>query len=206
MVASRSRPAFNQVPEGSGELAEFSLLHMYDTTQNLTPSGTHFSDISASMLLFPSTYASIGSQTDFNPNTRQFAGETLFFAVRPPWVAPAPVQQQRLGRAYTGGPYLQVSYAFVGGRTSVQQISGRAYYEFFDRLGFYYEPAYDIADSKLLYSEYGLRLKSKCDCWILDIGLNDSINPERGPDFRPVDAWRFGFNRAQSVRAQYAAE
>ncbi len=160
-----------------GELAEFSLLHMYDTTQNLTPSGTHFSDISASMLLFPSTYASIGTQTDFNPNTRQFAGETLFFAVRPPWVAPAPVQQQRLGRAYTGGPYLEVSYAFVGGRTSVQQISGRAYYEFFDRLGFYYEPAYDIADSKLLYSEYGLRLKSKCDCWILDIGLNDSINP-----------------------------
>lgn len=159
------------------ELAEFSLLHMYDTSHALTPAGTHFSDISANFSVFPSTYLSAGSATDFNPNTRQFAGETAFFAIRPPWVSPAPVQQTRLGRAYTGGPYLQVEYAFVGGRTAVQQISGRAYYEFFDRLGLYYEPAYDIADSKLLYSEYGLRLKSKCNCWIFDIGVNDSINP-----------------------------
>jgi hypothetical protein len=92
-------------------------------------------------------------------------------------VKPKPVQQARLGRAYTGGPYLQVSYSFIGGRNAVQQVSGRAYYEFFDRLGLYYEPAYDIADAKLLYSEYGLRLKSKCDCWIFDVGVNDSINP-----------------------------
>ena len=159
------------------ELAEFSLLHMYDTSHALTPSGSRFSDISANLAVYPSTYVAVGSMTDFNPNTRQFAGETVFLALRPPWVAPKPAQQQRLGRAYTGGPYLQVNYAFVGGRAGVQQISGRAYYEFFDRIGLYYEPAYDIADTKLLYSEYGLRLKSKCDCWIFDVGVNDSINP-----------------------------
>jgi hypothetical protein len=166
---------------GSGrvqELAEFSLLHMYDTSHALTPSGTHFSDISANISVFPSVWASVGSSTDFNPNTKQFAGETVFLAFRPPWVAPEPVEQSRLGRAYTGGPFFQVDYAFVGGRTSVQQISGRAYYEFFNRIGLYYEPSYDIADSKLLYSEYGVRLKSKCDCWILDLGINDSINPD----------------------------
>jgi LPS-assembly protein len=159
------------------ELAEFSLLHEYDTSHALTPSGQRFSDISANAILYPTTYASLASFTDFNPNTRQFAGETVTFAVRPPWVKPKPVQQARLGRAYTGGPYLQVSYSFIGGRNAVQQVSGRAYYEFFDRLGLYYEPAYDIADAKLLYSEYGLRLKSKCDCWIFDVGVNDSINP-----------------------------
>jgi LPS-assembly protein len=173
-----TQPASFQSGSGSArELAEFSLLHMYDTSHALTPSGSRFSDISANLAVFPSTYASVGSMTDFNPNTRQFAGETLFLALRPPWVRPAPVQQQRLGRAYSGGPYLQVNYSFVAGRTGVQQISGRAYYEFFDRIGLYYEPAYDIADSKLLYSEYGLRLKSKCDCWIFDVGVNDSINP-----------------------------
>ncbi len=159
------------------ELAEFSLLHEYDTSHALTPAGARFSDVSANVTVFPTTYASLGSFTDFNPNTRQFAGETVFLALRPPWYQPAPEHQQRLGRAYTGGPYLQLNYAFVGGRNAVQQISGRAYYEFFDRLGLYYEPAYDIADGKLLYSEYGLRLKSKCDCWIFDIGVNDSVNP-----------------------------
>ncbi len=159
------------------ELAEFSLLHEYDTSHALTPSGARFSDISANAIVYPTAYASLGSYTDFNPNTRQFAGETVFVAFRPPWVQPPTIQQQRLGRAYTGGPYFQLNYSFVGGRTAVQQISGRAYYEFFDRLGLYYEPAYDIADGKLLYSEYGVRLKSKCNCWILDVGVNDSINP-----------------------------
>jgi LPS-assembly protein len=166
---------------GSGrvqELAEFSLLHMYDTSHALTPAGTHFSDVSTSISVFPSIYASLGSVTDFNPNTKQFAGQTFFFAVRPPWVAPEPVEQSRMGRAYLGGPFLQVDYAFVGGRTSVQEISGRAYYEFFDRVGLYYEPSYDLANSKLLTSEYGVRLKSKCNCWIIDVGINDSINPD----------------------------
>jgi lipopolysaccharide assembly outer membrane protein LptD (OstA) len=159
------------------ELAEFSLLHQYDTSQSLTPAGSNLSDISAAVTVFPTTYAWLGEYTDFNPNTTQIAGQTVFLAFRPPWVETKAPQQQRLGRAFTGGPYVQVNYAYVGGRTAVQQISGRAYYEFFDRLGLYYEPAYDIADSKLVYSEYGLRLKSKCDCWIFDVGVNDSINP-----------------------------
>jgi LPS-assembly protein len=165
---------------GSGrvqELAEFSLLHQYDTSHALTPSGQYFSDVSANMTIFPTTYASLGSFTDFNPNTKQFAGETMFLAVRPPWSQPEQVQQTRLGRAYTGGPYIQINYAFVGGRTAVEQIGGRAYYEFFNRIGLYYEPSYDLADGKMLYSEYGLRLKSKCNCWIMDLGINDSINP-----------------------------
>jgi LPS-assembly protein len=159
------------------EVAEFSLLHQYDTSHALTPSGTHFSDILASAVVYPTHYASIASITDFNPNTEQFRAETISVAFRPPWVAPPSAQQMRMGRAYAGGPYFQLNYAFVGGRTAVEQISGTAYYEFFDRLGLYYQPAYDIADKRLLYSEYGVRLKSKCNCWIFDIGINDSINP-----------------------------
>ena len=165
---------------GSGhvqELAEFSLLHEYDTSHALTPSGQRFSDISANAIIYPTSYASLASYTDFNPNTRQFAGETVSVALRPPWVQTQPTHQQRLERAYTGGPYIQLSYAFIGARNGVQQISGRAYYEFFDRVGLYYEPAYDLDAGKMLYSEYGLRVKSKCDCWIFDVGLNDSINP-----------------------------
>jgi LPS-assembly protein len=171
-------PANFQSGSGSvSELAEFSLLHQYDTLHALTPTGVHFSDILASAIVYPTRYASIASVTDFNPNTRQFAAETVSLAFRPPWVPPPGIQQLRMGRAYMGGPYFELDYAYVAGRTAVEQISGRAYYEFFDRLGLYYQPAYDIADKKLLFSEYGLRLKSKCNCWILDVGVNDSVNP-----------------------------
>ena len=193
------------------EVAEFSLLHEYDTSHALTPSGARFSDISANATIYPTTYASLASYTDFNPNTRQFAGETITFALRPPWVKPKPVQQTRLGRAYTGGPYIQVNYSFIGGRTAVEQLSGRAYYEFFDRIGLYFEPAYDIADHKLLYSEYGLRLKSKCDCWILDAGINESINPSEVQIFVQLTLGGIGsigrnpFGRSMLLNNSYGA-
>src|SRR5579875_1925624 len=178
--ANTQAPASFQSGGGSvRELAEFSLVHEYDTSHALTPAGTHFSDILASALVYPTHYASVASVTDFNPNTEQFRAETISLAFRPPWVAPPTTQQMRMGRAYSGGPYFQLNYAFIGGRTAVEQISGTAYYEFFDRLGLYYSPAYDIADKRLLYSEYGVRLKSKCNCWILDVGINDSINPSQ---------------------------
>ena len=37
-------------------------------------------------------------------------------------------------------------------------------------------------------------------------GVNDSINPNEVQIFAQLTLGRFGFNRAQSVRAQYAAE
>ena len=46
-----------------------------------------------------------------------------------------------------------------------------------DYLGFYIAPSYDFASSKLLSTEYGVRLKSPCDCWAADLGITDSFNP-----------------------------
>jgi lipopolysaccharide export system protein LptA len=206
------QPATYHSGQGSTtELAEFSLLHEYDILHALAPAGEHFSDIDASMVVYPTRYLSLGTETDFNPSTRQFAGETLFFAIRPPWVESQPIQQTHLGRAYTGGSYFQINYAYVSGSSAVEQISGRAYYEFFNRIGLYYEPSYDIADGKMLYSEYGLRLKSKCDCWILDLGINDSINPSEVQIFAQLTLGGLGsighnpFGRSMLLNNQYGA-
>lgn len=159
------------------ELAEFSILQEYDTSHALTVQGPHFSDILAGLVTFPSRYLWLGEYSDFNPNTRQFAGQNVFLVVRPPWVSAAPRKRAFLGRAFIGGPYLQLNYLYIGGRNAVEQISGRMYYELFKRLGVYYEPSYDIADGRMLYAEYGVRIKSKCDCWVFDVGVNDSLNP-----------------------------
>jgi hypothetical protein len=47
----------------------------------------------------------------------------------------------------------------------------------FDRLGVYIAPSYDLAAKQLLSTEYGVRLKSPCDCWAADLGITDSFNP-----------------------------
>jgi hypothetical protein len=53
----------------------------------------------------------------------------------------------------------------------------RAYSDVFDRLGVYFAPSYDVAAGRLLSSEYGVRLKSPCNCWAADFGLISSYNP-----------------------------
>jgi hypothetical protein len=113
---------------------------------------------------------------DYNPRDQKISYADVYMAVRPPWQE-LPTTTTRTGRSLTGGPFLQVNYTFIGGSQGLHGFSARAYWEFFDRIGLYYQPDYDIADGRMLSSEYGLRLKSACDCWDLDVGINDTFNP-----------------------------
>jgi hypothetical protein len=45
------------------------------------------------------------------------------------------------------------------------------------RLGVYFAPSYDMSASRLLSAEYGIRIKSPCDCWSVDFGIVDAVNP-----------------------------
>jgi hypothetical protein len=44
-------------------------------------------------------------------------------------------------------------------------------------MGLYFAPSYDLVRDKLISAEYGIRLKSPCDCWAFDIGITKTINP-----------------------------
>src|SRR5260370_41610141 len=90
-----------------------------------------------------------------------------------------------MGRALWGW-VLQVGYNYTSWRNSVfaptnrngaQFMTARAYTDVFDRLGVYLAPNYDFAAAKLLSAEYGVRLKSPCDCWAADFGITQSYNP-----------------------------
>jgi hypothetical protein len=90
-----------------------------------------------------------------------------------------------MGRALQGS-FLQVGYNYTSSRDTVfaptnrngsQSIAARAYTDVFDRLGLYFAPDYDFAARRMLSSEYGVRLKSPCDCWAADLGLIQSYNP-----------------------------
>ncbi|HXM89858.1 MAG TPA: hypothetical protein VN916_10380, partial [Candidatus Acidoferrum sp.] len=62
-------------------------------------------------------------------------------------------------------------------KNAAEFVSAIAYTELFNRMGLYFAPEYDVASNQFLSTEYGLRLKSPCDCWAADFGVTDSYNP-----------------------------
>ncbi|MBP1690333.1 MAG: hypothetical protein H6Q34_906, partial [Deltaproteobacteria bacterium] len=40
-----------------------------------------------------------------------------------------------------------------------------------------YEARYDALSGRFLENRYGLRLISNQECWVVDLGVSDSINP-----------------------------
>jgi hypothetical protein len=81
---------------------------------------------------------------------------------------------------------MQLSYNYVApGPNAVTGINSgysqfmvlRAYYDLFNRLGLYFAPSYDFVNKEFLSTEYGVRLKSPCDCWSFDTGIDKTNNP-----------------------------
>jgi LPS-assembly protein len=165
------------------QLAQFTLMQDYDVLHNLTPAGQQMSDIEAVLTLYPTRVAWAGSQVDYSPTGRgglTFAN--LYLSYQPPW---SNISNVYMGKALQGS-FVQASYNYVNRQTAVLPgtiqnansfLSLRAYTDVFDRLGVYVAPDYNFAAAKLLSAEYGIRLKSPCNCWAADMGIVDSYNP-----------------------------
>jgi lipopolysaccharide transport protein LptA len=188
----QSQPGDSMAPTGASsysngasvnELAQVTVWQAYDFSHDLSNDGSKISDLEGLVTLYPTSIASLGSQVDYNP--RGHAGITfanVFFNFQPPW---SQVSNMYMGRALEGS-FVQTSYNYVNRENAVlsgtlrnasEFVSVRAYSDVFDRLGVYFAPSYDVAAGRLLSSEYGVRLKSPCDCWAADFGLISSYNP-----------------------------
>ena len=167
----------------SRELAQLTVQQAYDTT-HVIGENSNISDVEAILNVYPTSIASLNSQVDYNP--RSNGGITyanVFTNFQPPWSNTS--SRVYMGRALQGS-FVQVGYNYTSSRDTVfvptnrngsQSIVARAYTDVFDRLGLYFGPDYDFAARRMLSSEYGVRLKSPCDCWAADLGLIQSYNP-----------------------------
>ncbi len=166
-------------------LVRFSIEQAYDTDYSVVMRGmSGESDIETHLSLAPTAIASLNYQLDYDPRTHPGIDATsLYLDFQPPWTKnTSPLY---MGRALVGS-FLQVSYNYIRPRAAIfigpsanttSFFMLRAYYELLDRIGIYFAPEYDAATGQLLSWEYGLRLKSPCNCWAIDIGLNQSVNP-----------------------------
>ncbi|HEY2664203.1 MAG TPA: LPS assembly protein LptD, partial [Candidatus Binataceae bacterium] len=160
----------------TAEIARFTLLQAYDVLHSVTGTGSRLSDSEAVANFFPNNIVSLGGLTDYSSTDRKLSSASVYLNLRPPWEE---LKMPRLatGRELVGGSFLQIGYTFIGGRVSAEAISIRAYYEMFDRFGLYYAPSYDVSNGQMTSAEYGVRVKSKCDCWAIDTGAIDTLNP-----------------------------
>lgn len=168
------------------ELARVTVVHAYDTNYQVGLTGGKIADVQTIATVFPTSVVWAGGQLNYNPRSSGGITNANFFVnLQPPWNRE---NQPKLfmGKALQGS-FFQLSYNYVnrssavqGGtkRNASQFMTARAYSDVFDRAGVYVAPSYDFAASQLLQAEYGVRLKSPCDCWAFDVGIVDSFNPK----------------------------
>lgn len=82
------------------------------------------------------------------------------------------------------GDALRARYSFVGGdannpESGVSQLEANAEVSVSQRLKLGYYARYDNREKEFLERQYGMRLYSDCDCWHMDVGFSDKVNPDR---------------------------
>jgi lipopolysaccharide assembly outer membrane protein LptD (OstA) len=175
----------NLVRDGqhSQEIGSLTVQQAYDIGHTVA-NGSNMSDVEALLHIYATRVATFTSQVDFSP--RSHAGVTLADATvsyQPPWATQG--SNLYMGKALQGS-FFSLGYNYANRRDTVipgtnknaaEFISGQMYTQVFDRMGVYFAPSYNIAQNQILDMQYGVRLKSPCDCWAADIGINDSFNP-----------------------------
>jgi LPS-assembly protein len=165
------------------ELVRFTVEQVYDITHNVAVGGSHFSAVDLTGQVFPTRVVSFGSQFGYYPPNNQISYANAYLNFQPWWTDNTP-------RVYTAkaeeGSFMQLSYNYVApGPNAIPGINSnynqfivlRTYYDLFSRLGVYFAPSYDFVDKEFLSTEYGVRLKSPCDCWSFDMGITKTNNP-----------------------------
>lgn len=169
--------------EHSQELAQLTVWQAYDFSHPVFGSDSGVSDIEGLLNIYATDFATVSSQVDYNPrNSPGFTFANAAVSMQPPWSQASNIY---MGRALQGS-FVELGYNYANRNATVLQatrrnssefISARAYTDLFDYLGVYIGPQYDIAATQLLSTEYGVRLKSPCNCWAADLGITDSYNP-----------------------------
>jgi LPS-assembly protein len=174
------------------ELLRLSLLHAYDASHAIAKGATRFADLDLRATAFPTNVWSLGGLLGYSPVTGGIRNASVGLTFQPWWTINQP--KLYLGKAEAGS-FLEISYDYIAPGPSTnkpgqsanlsQFISGRLYYDLSDRflgdlahrVGVYVAPSYDFVKHKVISAEYGLRLKSPCDCWAFDMGVTKTINP-----------------------------
>lgn len=170
------------------EVARFSMFQSYDfanksgdfiddvdpiTNEVLRAKGSRVSDLSAYLRLTPSRYLSFEGRTDYSVTGEGAKGVTVGVFLSDPTTRVDDFGLASLrGRTRVG-----LGYRFVANQ-AVEEVNGSMLVRLMKQLYGAYEARYDNRSGRFLEHRYGLRFISNQECWVVDLGIADRVNPD----------------------------
>ncbi len=145
------------------ELASFRLLQSYDYIEDVDdndPNRDAFSDLGAIATIFPTPQFALSADTNYNVQEEDVSS----------WGLATHFRDDR-------GDVLRVRYSFID--ESISQLTGNLQIALTDQLQVGYFARFDELESDFIEQRAALRLKSACNCWHIDFGVSEQVNPDR---------------------------
>ena len=169
------------------EMGRFSIYQSYDVlskgsdfiaetdpkTGEVIPHGaTRVSDVGVHLRAAPISYASFEGRADYDVNQGRTKGASVSLALSDPRTFTDDFSIEGL----RGRSRLSVGYRFVA-NSALQEVNGGLLLRLTKRYYGAFETRYDNISKKFLEVGGGLRIISDCECWVVDIGLSNRVNP-----------------------------
>jgi LPS-assembly protein len=171
---------------GGGTVRELGRLSLFQSYDALTRGGDFIrdeddpggaghrvSDLALHLRLTPADFIGLEGRTDYSVTGDGAKGATVGLVLSDPRV---PADDFTLP-ALRGRSQVGVGYRFVA-NGAVEEINGGVLLRLSKRFYGAYETRYDNRSTRFLENRYGLRLISECECWVLDVGISDKLNPD----------------------------
>lgn len=165
--------ARGNVPIRKGEirpLVSFGVKQSYDHEEDQHDSNSNdpkndpnrkaFSDVNSDITLYPSSNFALRFENNLDPESGDFSS----------WALSSHLRDDR-------GDTLRGRYTFID--RNISQFEGNAELVLTDRVKLGYYGRFDDREHEFLENRLGFRLQSACNCWKVDLGVSDKVNPDR---------------------------
>jgi LPS-assembly protein len=155
------------------ELARLSVSQAYDPVRGLSRSKEHYSDVDLYARLTPLPYTTLTFDSIYDVGRGDVTTTRIGAFLRDPRPLPSTSPLlQNLQRSTTVG----VSYQTITDRL-LKQIDTSVIFRLNDRITTAYMGRYDFNAAEFIGNRYFLRYFSPQNCWFVDVGLIDKVNP-----------------------------
>lgn len=149
------------------ELAAVSLSQSYDLDERVIDD--HFSDVDMAVRVSLSQRLSIRTLASYNLGSDMLTGAITSLGLH----------DIALPGLDNGGSSLALAYRYVRGGL-LESAEGRIDVPLMSRVGIALSGRYDLAGDEFVERAAGVKIGSSCDCWALDIGYVERVNPDEG--------------------------
>ncbi|MCC6221848.1 MAG: LPS-assembly protein LptD [Deltaproteobacteria bacterium] len=145
------------------EIAALKLVQSFDVLEDrkdIDENRRPLSDLNAGLMLYPNGYVKLEANTDFDVEEQELSTYSL--------------ASQLMDKR---GDMLRARLSFI--EESVRQLETSLELHMTDTLKLGYYTRYDDFEQEFIENQVGMRLSSRCNCWLFDVLLSDSLNPDR---------------------------